>query len=205
MATGEPAAKSGTLRDQAAIAFFYQCFNERRLDQAAGLFEAGAILEHVPLRRQQRGPEGFLQFANMWVRAFPDAALTIERTVPRNDTTYEVEILAAGTHLGDFDMGGCGVFKPTGARATLRLRQLLEMHDGRIAYSSLSFDLQDIVQQLVTVDTARLLEHVERIQHMGEKLKAMATADEGERRTLIERIGAELDAARRIIRPQFSR
>ena len=54
--------------------------------------------------------------------------------------------MATGTHQGPLDLGGYGLFKPTGAIGKLRLRQIIEFRDGRIAYSALSFDVQDIVQ-----------------------------------------------------------
>ena len=52
-------------------------------------------------------------------------------------------------------------FKPTGAVGELRLRQMVEFDGGRIAFSSLSFDVQDIVQQLVSVDVPALLKRLE--------------------------------------------
>jgi hypothetical protein len=98
-----------------------------------------------------------------------------------------------------------GVFKATGARALLRMRQLLEIRDGLVRFSSLSFDVQDIVQQLASIDAAKLLEHIQRIQQIGAKLAATPAAEIVERRSLIERIGVELDAARRVVRPHYNR
>ncbi|MGH9373978.1 MAG: ester cyclase [Vicinamibacterales bacterium] len=192
-------------QNQAIIGQFFQHFNERRFDAAANLFKDDAILEHVPTRRHQRGGDGFLEFAEMWVRAFPDAALTVERVSSHDGVTTEVDLLARGTHLGALDMGAAGIFKPTGVSATLRLRQLLEIRDGKVTFSSLSFDLQDIVHQLVTVDVAKLLEQLQKIQQVGVKVAAAPANDAVERRNLIARLGAELDTARHIVRPYFRR
>jgi hypothetical protein len=68
-----------------------------------------------------------------------------------------------------------------------------------------SFDVQDIVQQLVTVDTSKLLEHIQKIRQLAAKLTAICATDVVERRNLVDRPGTELDAARRVVRPYFSR
>jgi steroid delta-isomerase-like uncharacterized protein len=194
-----------TMDNERLIRDFYQAFNERRFNDAAAMFRDDAVLEHAALGRQQRGGEGYLQFVAMWTAAFPDAALTVERVASRVDHIYEVELLAVGTHVGALEMGSAGVFKPSGVRASLRLRQLFEIHEGRIRFSSLSFDVQDIVHQLVRVDDGRLLEHIHRIQQLAVKLSGMPAEDLVERRNLIDRLGTELDAARRVVRPYFGR
>ena len=45
-------------------------------------------------------------------------------------------------------MGPFGVFKPTGVRATIRFRELLEIRIGQITYSSLTFDVHELIRQL---------------------------------------------------------
>jgi steroid delta-isomerase-like uncharacterized protein len=191
--------------NDAVIRQFYDNFNRRAFDAAAALFTDDAVLEHEPVRRQKRGGAGYLDFVQMWTEAFPDAALKVDHVTTRDGVTYEVELRATGTHLGGLDMGGAGVFKPTGVRAAIRMRQLLEIRDGRITFSSLSFDLQDIVHQLVTVDAGRLLEHLQKIQQLGAKLSATPEEDLVGRRNLVDRLGAELDAARHVVRPHYGR
>jgi hypothetical protein len=123
----------------------------------------------------------------------------------RSATAIEIDLLAAGTHEGHLDLGGYGLFKPSGSRGTLRLRQSVEIRDGLIAYSALSFDVQDIVQQLVEVSVPRLLEQLRRVEQLGARLAQIPADQILERRSLIDRLGTELDAARRIVRPYFSR
>ena len=60
----------------------------------------------------------------------------------------EVDLIGTGTHRADFDMGGYGVFKASGVKATLRFRELLEIRGGLITYSSITFDAQDLIRQL---------------------------------------------------------
>ena len=183
----------------------YALFNARELEEASAFFADDAVLEDGAPRRQQRGGVGYLEFARMWIGAFPDAVLTVEGITPRSPTTVEIDLLATGTHQGPLDLGGYGLFKPTGAAGKLRLRQIIEFRDGRIAYSGLSFDVQDIVQQLTVVSVPKLLEHLKRVHQLGEKLAQTAADQLIERRAIIDRLGTELDAPRRIVRPYFDR
>lgn len=189
--------------NDAIIRRYYECFNERLLDQGAALFSGDAVLEQLPLRQQQRGPAGYLQFASAWLTAFPDAVLTVQRVVSRTGGTHDVNLLATGTHTGALDLGG-KVFRATGSRATLHLRELIAVQNGRIAFSSLSFDLHEVIDQLVKIDCAKLLTHVERIRQLGEYLTAVQE-DSGLAREVIDRLGIEIDAARHVVRPYFKR
>ena len=189
----------------AVIRRLYDAFNARALDEAAALFTEDALLEHAATGRQQRGGAGSVDFARMWIGAFPDARLTVEAITPRGPAALEVDLLATGTHEGPLDLGGYGLFKPSGTRGNLHLRQTLELRDGRIAYSGLSFDVHDIVQQLVAVSVPKLLDQLKRVQQLGGRLAQTSADQVMERRSLIDRLGTELDAARRIVRPYFDR
>lgn len=116
---------------------------------------------------------------------------------------YDVGLVATGTHQGALDLGGW-LFKPTNAVVTLRLRELLEFRDSRIASSSLSFDLQAIVEQLAKVDSVKLLDQLARIRRLGEEL-ARVQRSPIPPRDVIEQLGRELDAARHTVRPYFKR
>jgi len=180
------------------------CFNERRLHEAADLFAIDTVFEYPSQTPTPRGGEGYLRFAEMWLRAFPDGQLTIDHVEQRGETICEVDLVGTGTHTGDFDLGPYGVFQATGARATLRFRQLLEVRAGKITYSSLSFDIQALIREVVTVDDAQLMACLERIRHLTDEL-ARVQGDAERRRGVIDRLGRELDAARRVVRPYFHR
>ena len=85
----------------------------------------------------------------------------------------------------------------------MRMRQMIEVNDGRIAFSSLSFDVQAIAQQLVSVDVPGLRKRLEKLRDLEGRLAAVPADDIPARRAVLDRIGAELDAARRIVRPYF--
>jgi hypothetical protein len=187
----------------AIIRQYYASFNERRLSDAAALFTDDAVLEQVPRQQLQRGGAGYLQYVNAWLTAFPDAVLTVQRVTSRDDLTHEVSLEATGTHRGALDLGGW-VFKSTGARANLALRELLEIRAGKIAFCSLTFDLHQMVEQLARVDCASLLTHIDRIRQLGDQLRDVQ-GDANRTKEVIDRIGRELDAARHVVRPYFKR
>jgi predicted ester cyclase len=127
---------------------YYACFNERRFRDAAELFARDAVLEHPPFGQRQVGVEGYLHFAESWIRAFPDGQVRIEHVEQRGDTICEIDLTGSGTHNGDLNMGPYGVFKATNRPAVLRFRELLEIRRGKITYSSLTFDVHDLIRQL---------------------------------------------------------
>ena len=45
-------------------------------------------------------------------------------------------------------MGGYGIFKASGAKTTLRFRELIEIRGGKITFSSITFDPHDLIRQL---------------------------------------------------------
>ena len=182
---------------------YYACFNERRFDAAAAMFTEDAVLEQVPFQSRERGGAAYRQFADLWTRAFPDARMTIESVNARLPIAVEVQLVAHGTHTGNLAMGGC-VFKPTGVKTTLRMRELLEFDGERIVASFLSFDLQELAHQLARVDETQLLMHLSRLRFMEDQLRG-APLDSDHRLSLVDSIGRELDAARRIVRPYFAR
>jgi len=186
----------------ALIHEYYTLFNERRFADAAALFADDAVLEQVPMQCRERGGAAYLVFAETWTQAFPDAAVSIQRVAERPGDVYETELFATGTHTGDLTIGGC-IFRPTGVKAALHLRELLQVSGGRISMSCLSFDFQELAHQLSRVDDAALLIALARIRALEDQLRA-TVAESPRRRDLLQRIGHELDAARRVLRPYFA-
>ena len=183
------------------IRAYYACFNERRFRDAAALFTPDAIVQHIPLAHNERGAHAYQRFAETWIRAFPDGVLDPTRITSRGDTLWEVDLRASGTHLGALEFGSFGTFKPTGAHASLRLRELLDVRDGYIVFSNLSLDVQELIQQLTVIDYAALRRHLDRIADL--RLELAEAGDADQRRDVAQRLGRELDATRHVIRPYF--
>ena len=127
---------------------YYRCFNERRIADAGALFTAGAAVEMPPFVLGGTGADAYAQFADAWLRAYPDAKFLHYSVDQRGDTVYEVDLIANGTHAGPMDLGAFGVLKASGIRLTLRLRELLDIRDVKITHSTLSFDVNQLVREL---------------------------------------------------------
>ena len=188
---------------ETVIREYYDCFNERRFVDVADLFAEDAVLEQLPSLRQERGVIGYLQFVSAWLRAFPDAVFTPECILSRDDVTHEVSVTASGTHRGALELGGW-VFRPSDLPALLGFREFLQIRDGKIAFSSLSLNLHEIVDKLAQIDADKLLEHVERLRPLGLALRGLR-GDAIRAREITDAIGRELDAARHILRPYYKR
>ena len=132
---------------------YYKAFNERRFDDAAELFAEDAVLEHVRVDPSLKGPAAYLESARAAVAAFPDLSLHIVHVEQRGDTICEVDVLCTGTHEGEWGMGDLGPFKPTGQRHSYHVREMLEIRGGKITYSSLSWDMQEVVAQFAKSGT----------------------------------------------------
>jgi hypothetical protein len=177
----------------------YDDFNGRRLDTAAARFQTEARIEHGS-GQVEYGPEGFCLLARQWLTAFPDARVTVRDIRSQGGNLYDVDIVAIGTHSGPLVLGAWS-FRPSQVAVRLPARELFHVEHGEIRLASLTFDLQDLVRQLATVDTAKLQEHLARIGQLGELLAA--ETDATRQRELFDRLGRQLDAARHVVRPYF--
>jgi hypothetical protein len=101
------------------------------------------------------------------------------------------------------ELGGW-VFRPTELRVVFGLRELFELRDGKIALSSISFNLHEIVDALAQVDPDKLLAHIERLRALGTTLCGVR-GDALRVREITAAIGQELDAARHVVRPYYKR
>ena len=123
---------------------YYGLLNEHQFDATAELFAPDAVLQHRPDGNPLSGPAGFLESARATIAIFPDIQLQILHIEDRGDTILELDVSATGTHKGDWNMGALGILRATGKPLTLRLRELLEIRDGMITFSSITYDLQDV-------------------------------------------------------------
>lgn len=190
-------------RAETLIRQYFDWLNARRLSDVAGLFAPEAVIVQAPYRQMPRGAAGFQELANAWLTAFPDASVTVERVISRDEVTQEAQLASTGTHRGALDLGSL-VFQPTGAVVTLHFRTLLQLREGQITYSNVTFDVQEMVEQLVVVDVPKVLSHLERIRKEGDRLTD-AKDDPTRSREIVQRLGLEIDAARHAVRPYFRR
>jgi hypothetical protein len=186
----------------AIVRRYYDHLNARRITELAAMVAPDAVVQHL-LFDPATGPDGCIQFAGHWLRAFPDAHFWIDAIAQRAPALFEVEITVTGTHRGTLEMGAYR-FRPSGAATPVQMRHLVELCGDQIVFSNLSIDLHDFVQQLVPVDVPALLERLERIRQLGAALEALHS-DPDRLREVLLRLGAELDTARKVLRPYFYR
>ena len=124
---------------------YYKAFNERRFDDASDLFTADAVIQHRPDGVGLSGPAGYLESARATIAIFPDIQIQILHVEQRGDTIVEIDLVATGTHQGDWNMGALGVLKADGAVKVVRHREMLEIRGGKITYSSITYDIKDFV------------------------------------------------------------
>lgn len=191
-----------TTMSESLIRRYYDCFNARRFAEAAALFAEDADIEVLPSLRGHGGA-GYLRVAEAWVTAFPNATFVVERVEQQSETVAEAHLLATGTHLGALNLGTYW-FEPTGTEARLHVRELLDIRANRIHRSFVTVDINDLLPQLVRVDYRELARHVASIVALNEEL-SHAIGDVTLERTVVARLGAELDAARNTLRPYFRR
>lgn len=188
--------------DTALIHHYYDCFNKRQFQEAARLFADDADLQLMTGERA-RGGNGYLRFAESWVSAFPDASLSVLHIQPRTETMSEIYLQVSGTHRGTLDFGPYR-FKASGNEAALHVRELLDVRGGKIVASVLTVDLTDLVTQLTRVDYDELARRLIKIRALADEL-GQAAGDATRQRLVANRLGVELDAARRVVRPHFNK
>ena len=186
----------------ALLRLFYECFNQRRFGETGSLFTDDVVFELLPSETPMRGREAFADFVSRWSTAFPDAHMMPLHVEQRGETMCEVEMTVTGTHLGLFDLGAYR-FKPTGVAVTLRLRQLFEFSAGHIAFTSLTFDLQNLVGQLAMIDLRAVDSHLDGLNVL--RVDLGNARDEPGRRVVADKMIGEVDALRKVLRPPYSR
>jgi ketosteroid isomerase-like protein len=124
---------------------YYQAFNERRFEAGAELFTHDAVVQHRPDGVPLKGPEGYLESAQATIAIFPDIQVQILHVEQRGDTIVEIDLVAEGTHSGDWNMGALGVLKADGVKKIVRHREMLEIRGGKITYSSITYDIKNFV------------------------------------------------------------
>ncbi|MCW2621653.1 MAG: hypothetical protein JWL64_1255 [Frankiales bacterium] len=124
----------------------FEAFNAHDLDAMAGLTHPDAELTVVGSDQVLRGEEGTRQYARMWLDAFPDARVTVDRVLVSGDTAV-IEFTGRGTHTGTLNGPG-GSIPATGRSLTLPICEIQEFRDDKMVASRSYFDTALILAQL---------------------------------------------------------
>lgn len=135
------------MADNATLARrLYEAFNERNFDELAEVIASDGQIVVAGTGDTFEGPEGALQYNKMWADGFPDASITIDRILSSGDIVA-VEFTGRGTHTGTL-VTSMGVIPATGRSVTLRLCDVTQFKDGKVASQHTYFDSGSLMAQL---------------------------------------------------------
>ena len=135
-------------QDNAKIAkASYEAFNNREFEQwAAAYLTDEAATVNVPLNVTFHGPDGYSQFSQGWVTAFPDGKVEITKMVA-GDEGVATEFRGRGTHTGPL-VGPAGEIPATGRSIDVPFCQIMQIKNGKVVSSRLYFDAATMMGQL---------------------------------------------------------
>ncbi len=119
---------------------FEEILNKGNLALVDELFSSNYVL-HTPTG-PIHGVEGYKQFVNMYLSAFPDLQFTIEDLIADQDKVV-ARWTGTGTHQGSL----IGI-PPTGKRATVTGISINRFENGKFFEGWLDFDALGMLQQL---------------------------------------------------------
>ena len=132
---------------------YYQCFNERRFDEAGELVDPQATFHYVPTKQRLIGRAGYRALVAAWVIAFEDASLDVIDLQVLDAGTVRAEFVGRGTHTGDLVLGEYFTLPATGTHADLPFRDTLSIRNGLIVASKLEFDVAELRRRLTQAVT----------------------------------------------------
>jgi len=103
----------------------------------------------VPTGQTFRGHEGFRQFMQGWVDAFPDST-TEDTTAYAGEEFGVTEFIGRGTHEGPL-VSPAGEIPPTGRSVEFRLCEVYKFRDGKIVSGHTHFDSLGMMTQIGVV------------------------------------------------------
>ena len=124
----------------------YEGWNERRFDDIAEAMAPDGKIVVVGTGDEFVGAEGTLRYNKQWHDGFPDGQITVDNMIASGDTVV-VEFTGRGTHTGPLATS-MGEIPATGRSLTLKLCDVLEFRDGKIAAQRTYFDTGSMMAQL---------------------------------------------------------
>jgi predicted ester cyclase len=126
-----------------------EVWNKGRLEAADELFTSDSTSPSAP--DLPPGPEGVKIIAGMFLKAFPDLHVDIERTVADGDRVFG-HLRERGTQTGEL-VTPAGTIPPTGKSVDFYEMAIVRIQDGKIAESWYDMDMVGMLQQLGVIPT----------------------------------------------------
>lgn len=124
---------------------FVEAFNAHDEARISGLDREDVVFE-APGDVKLVGRDASTEYAMSWLRAFPDARITVHNTIAADDWAVQ-EFTFEGTH-DDTLVGAAGEIPATHKHLSGRGVQILRVQDGQIADARLYFDQVQVLTQL---------------------------------------------------------
>jgi steroid delta-isomerase-like uncharacterized protein len=130
----------------AVIRSLFEAFNDGDLDRAAATVTDDFELVDVAAGRVFRGPAGCREWLQVFRTALPDAQTELLNLFAEDDQVA-TEHIGRGTHDGPF-VTPAGTIPPTGRKVELRIAELYEVREGKIAQLYAYYDSTTLMRQL---------------------------------------------------------
>jgi steroid delta-isomerase-like uncharacterized protein len=124
----------------------YEGWNEHKFEELADAMAPGGKIVVAGTGDVFEGREGSLQYNQGWYNGFPDGKITIDNMIASGDCVV-VEFTGNGTHTGPL-VTSMGEIPATGRSLTLKLCDVLEFKDGKVASQRSYFDTGSMMAQL---------------------------------------------------------
>jgi steroid delta-isomerase-like uncharacterized protein len=121
-------------------------FNRRDHDYIREHTAPDFVLTDAGTGETWRGPDGGHKYNMMWLDAFPDGKITVDRIVEAGDLVV-VEYTGHGTQTGPL-VGSQGTIPATGREATLRFCDVYEIENGKAKTQNTYGDSGALMAQL---------------------------------------------------------
>lgn len=136
-----------TAQDNAAlIQSVVDAYNAKDMDQFAAAATDDCELLDPLTGKKYHGPEGFRQFLQEHMTAFPDTKIEVTNLQATDDQVL-LEFVAQGTHNGPIN-SATGQIPATGQTAKIHLCNVYHMKDGKIAKQYSYYDRLHFNEQL---------------------------------------------------------
>ena len=133
-----------TRETKAIVRRLFETGNEKDVDAYLALLHEDFVNHDAP-PGVPNNREGYRQYFNMFVNAFPDYELTIEDLVAEDDTVA-TRWTGRGTHTGEFME-----IPPTGKEGELAGITFYRVADGKVIEQRANLDMLSLLQQLGVV------------------------------------------------------
>ena len=134
--------------NSAIVRDLFDAFNDRDLDRVAAMVSEDFELVDFAVQGQVfRGPQGIVQWPQIFLTALPDAATELTNVVADGENWAFTEFVGRGTHTGPL-VGPAGTIPPTGRSIEFPVGELMRIEAGKFTLVHVYYDGATLLRQL---------------------------------------------------------